>query len=112
MISDLVIYELDPTGGFCGFPAEIPGLLPADRMRQELIRRSRVTNQIKKHFKIEVKRIFLRNAGALDNQIVKIFIQKEGIKAFPVFFYDNKILFSGSFPSFEVLAQKLKENVI
>lgn len=108
-MSGLIIYELDPTGGFCGFPAEIPGLLPADMMRQELIRQSRIANQIKRQLKIDVKRIFLRNAGDLDNQIVKNFIQKEGIKAFPVFLYEDKILFSGSFPAFEVLAEKIKE---
>lgn len=81
-------------------------------MRQELVKRSRVVNQIKKQFNIEVKRVFLRNAGALDNQIVKNFIQKEGIKAFPVFLFNDEILFSGSFPPFEVLAQKIKENEI
>jgi len=106
---DLIIYELDPTGGFCGFPAEYPGLPPAEVMRQELVRRSRIANQVKKQFKIEVKRVFLRNAGTLDNPIVKSFVQEEGIKAFPVFFYDNRILFSGNFPPFEVLSQKIKE---
>jgi len=111
-VLELIIYELDPTGGFCGFPADIPGLPPAEIMREELVRQSQIVNQIRKQFAIEVKRIFLRNAGALDNQIVKSFVQKEGISAFPVFLYNNEILFSGSFPPFEVLAQKIQEKEI
>lgn len=106
---DLIIYELDPTGGFCGFPAEIPGLPPVDMMRQELIRQSRVVNQLKKQLKIEINRNFLRNAGDADNPIVKSFVEKYGVKAFPVFLYGDKILHSGSFPAFEELAQKIME---
>ncbi len=106
---DLIIYELDPTGGFCGFPAEIPGLPPVDVMRQELVRQSRVIDQLKKQLKIEVNRNFLRNAGAADNPIVKSFVEKKGIKAFPVFLYGDKILHFGSFPPFEVLDRKIRE---
>ncbi len=43
---EFLIFELDPAGGFCGFPAEIPGLPPAETIRQELIRRNRITNQL------------------------------------------------------------------
>jgi hypothetical protein len=106
---DLIIYELDPTGGFCGFPAEIPGLPPVDLMRQELIRQSHIVNQLKKQFKIEVNRNFLRNAGAADNPIVKSFIEKIGVKAFPIFLYGDRILHSGSFPAYEELAHKITE---
>ena len=106
---DLIIYELDPTGGFCGFPAEIPGLPPVDIMRQELIRQSRVVNQLKKQLKIEINRNFLRNAGDANNPIVKSFVEKYGVKAFPVFLYGDKILHFGSFPPFEVISQKIRE---
>jgi hypothetical protein len=104
---ELFIFEMDPTGGCCGFPADIPGLPPAEIMRQELIRRNRIANQIKNQLKIEVQRIFLRNASLLENKIVKDFVQKEGIKAFPVFLYGDKIIYSGNFPDFEIIAETL-----
>lgn len=106
---DLVIYELDPTGGFCGFPAEIPGLPPANLMRQELVRRSQIVNEIKRKLQIEIRRVFLRNAGAIDNQIAKNFVQQEGVKAFPIVLYGSKIIHAGSFPSVEELVQKIQE---
>ncbi|NVM55666.1 MAG: arsenic metallochaperone ArsD family protein [Candidatus Helarchaeota archaeon] len=104
---DLYIFEMDPTGGYCGFPAEIPGLPPADVMRQELIRRNKVIKQLQSQLKIEVKRIFLKTVSFLKNEIVKAFVRQEGNNAFPVFLYGEKILHSGSFPSFEEIAQKL-----
>jgi Arsenical resistance operon protein ArsD len=108
-MSELTIYELDPMRGHCGLPAEIPGLPPVDMMREELIRQSRVVNQLKKQLKIEINRNFLRNAGDADNPIVKSFVEKHGVKAFPVFLYGDTILHSGSFPAFEELAEKISE---
>lgn len=103
----LQIFELDPTGGFCGFPAEIPGLPPADMMRQELIRRNKVVKQIENELQIEVKRIFLRTVSYLENEIVEDFVRKEGNQAFPIFLYGEKIIHYGSFPDFETITQKL-----
>lgn len=108
-LPDLIIYELDPTGGFCGFPADIPGLAPADMMREELVRQSQVVNQLRKQLKIEINRNFLRNAGDVDSPIVKSFVEKHGAKAFPVFLYGDKILHFGNFPDFEELVRKINE---
>ena len=104
---ELLIFEMDPTGGFCGFPAEIPGLPPADIMRQELIRRNKIVKQLQNQLNINVKRVFLRNVSFLKDETVKSFVKQEGNKAFPVFLYGEKIIHSGSFPTFEEIAQKL-----
>ncbi|HUY00276.1 MAG TPA: arsenic metallochaperone ArsD family protein [Candidatus Deferrimicrobium sp.] len=106
---ELFIFEMDPTGGCCGFPADIPGLPPAEIMRQELVRRNRIANQVKSQLKIDVQRIFLRNASLLENKTVKAFVEKEGMKAFPVFLYGEKIIHCGNFPDFEIIAEKLSK---
>ncbi|MHA1650019.1 MAG: hypothetical protein ACTSYB_07480 [Candidatus Helarchaeota archaeon] len=106
---ELYIYELDPTGGYCGFPAEIPGLPPAELMRRELIRRNKITKQIKNQLKIDVKRIFLRKPGLIDNPIVKAYVKETGVQAFPVFLYNNKIIHAGSFPDPEILLEKIRK---
>ena len=106
----LTIYELDPTGGFCGFPAEIPGLPPADAMRQELIRRNKIIKNLENQQNIVIKRVFLRSPGSkIDNTHIISFLKEEGSKAFPIFLYRGKIIHSGSFPDFETLSQKLIE---
>ena len=103
----LYIYELDPTGGYCGFPAEISGLPPANVIRQELIRRNKIIKMIESELKITVKRIFLRNPGSVDNTLIKDFLKKEGNKAYPIFLSGTTIIHSGNFPDFEILSQKL-----
>ena len=60
MMPELQIFEIDPTGGSCGFPAEIPGLPPADMMRQELIRRNNIVKKLENQLQIKVKRNFLK----------------------------------------------------
>ncbi len=107
-MKQLVIYELDPTGGCCGFPAEIPGLPPADAMRHELVRRNRIAKQLESELNIQVKRIFLRSPGALiESSVVKSFISAQGNNAFPVFLVDETIIHSGNFPDYETIAKKI-----
>lgn len=106
-MKNLFIYELDLTGGTCGFPAQIQGQAPVEAIRNELIRRSRITTEIKNKLKIDVQRIILKNIGLLDNEIVKNFIKIEGIKAFPLFFFNNKIIHFGNFPEFEIIKKKI-----
>ena len=105
---ELQIFEIDPTGGSCGFPAEIPGLPPADMMRQELIRRNKIIKKLENQLQIKVKRNFLKTVAFLSNEIVKAFVRQKGNQAFPVFLYNNKIIHSGSFPTFEELVQKVE----
>ncbi|MHA1268030.1 MAG: arsenic metallochaperone ArsD family protein [Candidatus Helarchaeota archaeon] len=105
----LFIFELDPIGGFCGFPAEIPGLPSAEVMRQELIRRSQIIKELKRQFEnLQIHRIFLKTVIFLKNPIVKGFIQQKGKEAFPVFLLDDHIIHSHSFPDFEDIAKKIK----
>jgi len=106
---ELQIFELDPTGGCCGFPAEIPGLPPADMMRQELIRRNNIVKKLENQLQIKVKRNFLKTVAFLSNEIVKDFVRQKGNQTFPVFLYGDKIIHSGSFPTLEVLAHEIKE---
>ena len=103
----LYIYERDPTGGTCGFPAEIPGLPSADFIRQELIRRNKIVKQIESTMKIEVKRIFLKNAGFAEGPLVKSFLRDKGSDALPIFIYKGTIIYHGNFPEFEILCQKI-----
>ena len=107
-MSKIIIYELDMSGGTCGFPAPIPGQPPVNKMRNELIRRSRITKRIRSELGIEVDRVILKNISFLDNEIVKDYLNKEGRSAFPVFLYKEKIIYSGDFPDFEVLHKLLK----
>ncbi|MHA1300679.1 MAG: arsenic metallochaperone ArsD family protein [Candidatus Helarchaeota archaeon] len=107
----LFIYELDLTGGTCGFPASIPGQAPADTIRNELIRRNRITKEIKKKLNIKVERILLKSVNYLNNEIVKDLLKKEGIRALPVFMLEEKIIYSGNFPQAEIIIQKIKENL-
>jgi len=46
-MSKLIIFEIDPTGGTCGFPAPLLGQSSTNVIRDELIRRSRITREIK-----------------------------------------------------------------
>ncbi len=108
---ELQIFELDPTGGCCGFPAEIPGLPPADMMRQELIRRNKIIKQLENQLQIKVQRNFLKTVSFLTNDIVKDFVRQKGNQAFPVFLYGNKIIHSGNFPSFEEIGPKIEQSV-
>ncbi|MFX1298357.1 MAG: arsenic metallochaperone ArsD family protein [Promethearchaeota archaeon] len=106
----LCIYETDPTGGWCGFPAEIPGLPPANSIRQELIRRNKIIKRLEFELKIEVKRVFLRTPGSpVDNPHVKTFLQEKGSKSFPIFLYGDEIIHSGTFPDLDTLSQKIME---
>ena len=103
----LLIYELDPTGGTCGFPAPIPGQPSVNSLRNELIRRSKITKEIRIKLKIEVERVLLKNISFLENQTVKELLKNEGRKSFPIFFYENKIIHWGNFPDTEIIIQKL-----
>ena len=109
-MSELQIFELDPTGGCCGFPAEIPGLPPADMLRQELIRRNKIVKQLENQLQIKVKRIFLKTVSFLTHDLVKDFVREKGNQAFPVFLYSEKIIHSGSFPTLEEVVHEI-ENV-
>ena len=105
----IIIFELDLTGGTCGFPAKIPGIPSADQIRNELIRRNKVVKNIESTFNIEIKRNFLRNISYLENELVKNHVTKYGIKSMPIFLFNEKnIIHSGSFPDFDVLENKLK----
>lgn len=107
-MTELQIFELDPTGGCCGFPAEIPGLPPADMMRNELIRRNKIVKQLESQLQLTVKRNFLKTVSFLANDIVKDFVRREGNQAFPVFLYGDTIIHSGSFPPFEDIVAKIQ----
>ena len=108
-LPELKIFELDPTGGCCGFPAEIPGLPPADMLRNELIRRNKIVKQLENQLQIKVNRIFLKTVSFLADDLVKDFVRQKGSQAFPVFLYGEQIIHSGSFPTLEDIVQKLKE---
>lgn len=111
-MNELIIFEMDLTGGTCGFPAPIPGLKPADQIRNELIRRNRIINNLKSTFNIEIERIFLKNVSFLNNEIVKNFIFNQGIDAMPVFLLDgNKIVHHGSFPDLDIISQILSKEI-
>ena len=98
------IFELDLTGGTCGFPAKIPGIPSADQIRNELIRRNKVVKSIESKFNVKIERNFLRNISFLENEFVKNHVTKNGIKSMPIFLLNEKdIIHSGSFPEFEVI---------
>lgn len=104
---ELYIYEQDPTGGTCGFPAELPGFPSSACIREELIRRSKIIKQLETKFHLEVKRIFLKNPGFADNSLVKNLLKEQGSKALPIFLYEGKIIHFGTFPDFETLHEIL-----
>jgi len=110
-LPELIIYEKDPMGGSCGFPAELPGLPPALVIRQELTRRNKIVNQLKQTLKISIKRIFLKTITSLDNEIVQNYLKEKGSQAFPIFLFRNKIIHAESFPNSEELIQKLRQQV-
>ncbi len=102
LMDKLEIFELDLTGGTCGFPANIPGIPSADQIRTELIRRNKGVKSIENKFNIKIKRTFLRNISYLDNEFVKNYISKNGIKSMPIFlFNENEIIHSGTFPDLD-----------
>ncbi len=103
----LYIYELDPTGGTCGFPAPIPGQRSVNSLRNELIRRSRVVKDLKNKLKLDVERVLLRSVSFLKDETVKNLLKTEGIKSFPVFIYNNKIIHYGTFPDIGTLIDKM-----
>ncbi len=104
---ELYIYEQDPTGGTCGFPADLPGFPSPNQIRDELIRRSKIIKQLENKLHLEVKRIFLKNPGFADNSVVKTLLKEQGSKAFPIFLYESKIIHFGTFPDFEILYEIL-----
>ena len=104
-MDELVIFELDLTGGTCGFPAPIPGIGTADQIRNELIRRNKVVRELKASFELNIERKFLKNISFLDDEKVKTFIFDHGIKKMPVFLLNGtKIIHFGSFPDAKELA--------
>ena len=109
---DLVIFELDLTGGTCGFPAPIPGIGTADQIRNELIRRNRVIRQLNAHLNLSIERKFLKNISFLDNEIVKNFVFNQGIKSMPVFLLNGKrIIYYGSFPDAKILLDLILKEI-
>ena len=107
-MAKLKIFELDLTGGTCGFPAKIPGIPSADQIRNELIRRNKVVKSIESKFNVKIERNFLRNINYLENEFVKNHVTKNGIKSMPIFLLNDKnIVHSGSFPDFDVIENKI-----
>ena len=109
-MSKLFIYELDPTGGTCGFPAPIPGQSSVNSLRNELIRRSRIVKDLRNKLKLDVERILLKSVSFLKDETVKDLLKNEGIKSFPVFIYEKKIIHYGDFPDTEIINKKLNLN--
>ncbi len=107
-LSELVIYEKDPMGGTCGFPAELPGLPSASFIRQELIRKNKIVKQLENSLKISVKRIFLKTLTAINDLLVQNYLKEKGNQAFPIFLYNKRIIHSGNFPDFETLSTKIE----
>jgi len=105
----LYIYEKDPTGGLCGFPADIPGVPSADIIRNELIRRNRIIKKIEKLIDIKIERIIIKNISQIDNQLVKELLSEKGKEAFPIFLYNNRIIYYGKFPDDMTLITQFKQ---
>ncbi|MHA1379741.1 MAG: arsenic metallochaperone ArsD family protein [Candidatus Helarchaeota archaeon] len=110
-MSKLYIYELDITGGTCGFPASVPGQAPVNIIRNELIRRNKITKDIKNQLNINIERIILKNISFLDNDLIKDLLKKEGIRAFPIFLLDGEIVHRGNFPDSKLIILKIKDKM-
>jgi len=111
-MDELKIFELDLTGGTCGFPAKIPGIPSADQIRNELIRRNRAVKDIESNFNVKIKRNFLRNISYLEDELVKSHVTKNGIKSMPIFLLNNKdIIHTGSFPDYDAIETTLSSEL-
>ena len=111
-MDELVIFELDLTGGTCGFPAPIPGMSSADQIRNELIRRNKVIRVLKGQLNISIERKFLKNISFLDEEIVKTLVFNQGVESMPVFLFNgNKIIHYGSFPGVKELSSTIQNEM-